>query len=199
STHAVRPGERDARLAADRRQLVLAALSFLTALGKAAVEDDGGANAALRGHTHLLDDARVVDADGEDVDAVGQIGDRGVAGPAEELLVLRIDRVDRTGEAGAVQAFDDHPPGRRTIGGAERGARAGWEERRQMERAGRSGNERISERRSPAWPGALRRDGRVASRRSTRPRCPSAGERRSGRRSRAASPSSARDGGTIRP
>jgi hypothetical protein len=67
----------------------------------------------------------VVDAHGEHVDAFGQIGDRGEARAAEELLEPRIDRVDGTGEADPIQALDDHPTGRGTIGGAEHGDRPG--------------------------------------------------------------------------
>ncbi len=149
--HAVGATERDARFAANRRQLLLATLPFVPALGESAVEDDGRADAALRGDPHLLDDARVVDTHREQVDAVRQIGGRGVTGAAKERLVLRIDRVDGTGEADAVQALDDHPARRGTIGGAEHGHRAGSEERRKVDRARRVWGERISaDRSSPA-------------------------------------------------
>jgi hypothetical protein len=44
--HAVGSAERDAGLATDPDQLVLAAPALVPALGEAAVEDDGGAHTA---------------------------------------------------------------------------------------------------------------------------------------------------------
>src|SRR5262249_11819179 len=133
--HAVGAAERDPRLAADRRQLLLTALSFLPALGKAAVEDDRSAHATPGRSLHLLDDPRVVDAHREHVNRPRQLVDRGVAPPAEERLTVRIDRVDGAGESEAVQAFDDHPAWRGTIRCAEHRDRTGTEKRREIDHA----------------------------------------------------------------
>ena len=109
--HAVGPAQRDPGLPADRHQLLLAPPPLLPALGKAAVEDDGGAHASLGGEADVLEHPRVVHADREHVRRLRQVGHRRVAAPAEERLVLGIDGIDGTGEADTIQALDDHPSG----------------------------------------------------------------------------------------
>jgi len=81
--HAVRPAERNPRLATDGNQLVLAAASRLVALGESGVKRDRGADPLPSGEPEAVEHALVVDAEGEHVDTVGQVLDRLVAGPAE--------------------------------------------------------------------------------------------------------------------
>ena len=127
--HAVRAAERDAGLAADGRDLLLVPAPLGVRFREAAVEDDGGADATLGHRPHVLEHARVIDAERQHVDVAGKLGDGRVAPPAEDRVVPRVDRIDRAGEAHGVERLDQRAPDRWTLGGAEDRDRAGTEER----------------------------------------------------------------------
>ena len=128
--HAVRPAERDAGLATDADQLVLPAPARLVRSRRippskaTAARTPSGPRRRRRSSTRSW-----LTQNGEHVDAVGQVRDRGVAAAAEQGLVPGIDGVDRAREADAVQVLDDRAAHRGSLGGAEHGHGAGVQER----------------------------------------------------------------------
>ena len=127
--HAVRPAERDPRLATDGDQLVLPAPSRVVALGEPRIERDRGAHPLLGGGSEAVEHPLVVDAEREHVDAGGQLLDRSVAAPAKQSLVAGIDGIDLALEPDALEVFDDRAADRGPLGGSEHGDRAGLQER----------------------------------------------------------------------
>src|SRR5439155_2353592 len=117
--------ERDPGVTADRGDLLLLPAALGARLREAAIEDDGRADTALSGRPHVLEHARVVHADRERVDAARELGDGGVALPAEQRLVPRVDRVNRAAEPDRVERLDQRTADRRTLGRAEDGHGAG--------------------------------------------------------------------------
>jgi hypothetical protein len=83
-------------------------------------EDHRRARPLLRGESELLLLPSRRDAEDRKVDRPGNVGDRGIAAPVEQLLVLRVDRIDlavvaaseldhhRLAERGGAHARADH-------------------------------------------------------------------------------------------
>ncbi|MEJ0072367.1 MAG: hypothetical protein WDO24_30865 [Pseudomonadota bacterium] len=98
----------------------------LAALGEAAVIDHGGLGAARRQKLEIFQDARIGQAEGDDVGGFGQRLEARIAGIAEQLGIARIDRIDRAREAEPAGRLDD----RAAEAGALRGAQHGDRTRR---------------------------------------------------------------------
>ena len=95
---AVRADEAYAALTRRRNQCRLARLAGFTALRKAAREDGRRRDAGLAAIADGLDDRVRAEHDIGVIRRLGAVGQRGVAGLAEELLVAGVDRINCAGE-----------------------------------------------------------------------------------------------------
>ena len=114
---------------AERDDAILQRTALGAEFGKAAVEDDRGANPFGGDLFILRQDAGIADAEGDEVDAVGQVVDRGVAAVAEDFVVFGINRIDLAAIADRVHRFDQHPAERGIDRRAQNGNRARLKER----------------------------------------------------------------------
>ena len=96
---AVRANEADATLARRGNQLCLPCLAGVSALRKTAGKDRRARDAGLAAIADGLDDRIRAEHDVGMIRRLGAIGERGIAGLAEELFVPGIDGVDRAVEA----------------------------------------------------------------------------------------------------
>src|SRR4051794_13445385 len=94
-------------------------MSFVAALGEAAIIDHRAAYAALRRGGKGIDHEPMADTEYRDVRDLWRLRDARIAGPPENRWVVRVDREDRAGKADPVERDDQPSSDRRLLGGAD--------------------------------------------------------------------------------
>ena len=102
-SHAVRPTERDAGVAADPFDPGLQPAPVLAAFGKPAIIDDGTSHSALGCREERIENARMTDTERRDIRRLRQFADARIALAARDRGIIGIDRKNRAGEADAIE------------------------------------------------------------------------------------------------
>jgi hypothetical protein len=120
---AVGTAEGDVVLATYPGDVRLQLSAVIVSFGKAAVINDGGADAMLREAPDLLQNGGTADAKGDDVRSFGEVAQARIATQPEHLSIFRVDRIHGTIETNDPKRLDDPSSERWPVRGSQHGDR----------------------------------------------------------------------------